>query len=56
MRADLHVCAKKLLLSLAVCTAMIAPNAVADNAMRNILKRPPVPEWLAAPFPTARQT
>ena len=36
MRADLHVCAKKLLLSLAVCTAMIAPNAVADNAMRNI--------------------
>ena len=36
MRANLHVCAKKLLLSLAVCTAMIAPNAGADNAMRNI--------------------
>lgn len=35
MRANLHVCAK-VTLSLAVCTAMIAPNAGADNAMRNI--------------------
>ncbi|MEY0261129.1 hypothetical protein AB7V84_23720, partial [Escherichia coli] len=36
MHANFKACAKKLLLSLVVCTAIISQNAGADNAMRNI--------------------